>query len=371
MKIFFLLLSIVFFSCTNKPKLVSEAHEHLKPLGQKNISNAAAKDTSKDGDPTFSATRATISRYGPQSITRSILQDKYGVIWLATWEGIVSYDGTLFTNVTIKEGLKRFHVCSILEDKTGNLWFGTIDGGLYKYDHNYFTLYTTADGLADNAVMCMLEDMAGNIWFGTRNGVSCYNGNTFTNFTKKDGLSDIFISSIAQDRNGKLWFATNGGVSCYDPSATHAPGLISFFNFSINNDQSFHNVRTITTMRNGNLWIGSAEGLWIYDGKTINHISDNSVSYIFEDQKGNVWLNAGGTNQSNMILYRYDVGKSALPGQGITFTEIVVNKTPQAPFFNQIFGITEDREGNIWFGTADGVRSYDGKSFNRYAETDL
>ncbi len=371
MKKLSLLLSLGFFSCTNDPKTISVAHEDKKHPEVKNISTTPTKDNSTDGDPTFIVPREIISKYGPHSITRTVLQDRNGVIWFATWEGIIRYDGNLFTNITIKEGLKRFHVCSIIESKTGELWFGTIDGGVYKYDHNYFTLYTTADGLADNSVMCMLEDMAGNIWFGTRNGVSCYNGNTFSNFTKKDGLSDIFISSIAQDRNGKLWFATNGGVGCYDPSANHAPGLISFFNFSINNDQSFHNVRTITTMRNGNIWIGSAEGLSIYDGKTINHISDNSVSYILEDLKGNVWLNAGGTNQSNMILYRYDVRKSDRQGQGITFTEIVVNKTPQAPFFNQIFGITEDREGNIWFGTADGVRSYDGKSFNRYAETNL
>lgn len=369
MKKLFLVLSLGFFSCTNEPKTVSIKQEAVKPPGQKNISSAPAKANSTDSDPTFSEPQQITSKFGPHSITRSVLQDKNGVIWLATWEGIIRFDGTNFTNVTMKEGLNRFHVCSILEDKTGNLWFGTIDGGLYKYDHNYFTLYTTADGLAGNAVLCMQEDLAGNIWFGTRDGVSRYNGSSFTNFTKQDGLGDNFISSIARGSNGKLWFATNGGVSWYDPSAYHAPGLKSFVNFQINKDQSFHNVRTITTISNGNIWIGCAEGLWIYNEKTINKISNNSVSYIFEDKKGNVWLNAGGTNQSNMILYKYDVHFNTARGKGITFTEIVVNKTSQPPFFNQIFGITEDKEGNIWFGTAGGVSSYDGKSFNSYAET--
>ena len=163
MKKLSLLLSLGFFSCTNDPKTISVAHEDKKPPEVKNISTTPTKDNSTDGDPTFIVPREIISKYGPHSITRTVLQDRNGVIWFATWEGIIRYDGTLFTNVTIKEGLKRFHVCSIIESKTGELWFGTIDGGVYKYDHDYFTLYTTADGLADNSVMCMLEDMAGNI----------------------------------------------------------------------------------------------------------------------------------------------------------------------------------------------------------------
>ena len=371
MKKLFLVLSLGLFSCSNEPKTASQKQEAINHPEEKIISANPAKDNSTDGDPAFKAPPEITSKYGPHSITRSVLQDKNGIIWLATWEGIIRFDGNLFTNITVKEGLNRFHVCSILEDKTGNLWFGTIDGGVYKYDQNYFTLYTKADGLAGNAVMCMLEDLEGNIWFGTREGVSRFSGDSFTNLTKQDGLGDNFISSIEQGRNGKIWIATNGGVSCYDPASSHVPGLKSFVNFPINKDESFHNVRVITTVSNGNIWIGCAEGLWIYDGKTIENISKNSVSYIFEDKKGNVWLNAGGTNQSNMILYKYDARSNAISGKGITLTEITVNKTPQAPFFNQIFGITEDRDGNIWFGTASGVCRYDGKSFNGYAETDL
>ncbi len=43
---------------------------------------------------------------GPSSITRNVLQDKKGFIWLATWNGIIRYDGKTFTNFTNKNGLK-------------------------------------------------------------------------------------------------------------------------------------------------------------------------------------------------------------------------------------------------------------------------
>ncbi len=120
--------------------------------------------------------------------------------------------------------------------------------------------------------------------------------------------------------------------------------------------------------KKGIIWIGSAEGLWRYNGKTLTSISMNSPSYIFEDEKENLWLNAGGTNSPNMVLHRYDASRSEPNGHEKSFTEILVSNTLPAPFFNQIFGITEDRDGNIWFGTARGVCRYDGQSFNRFTE---
>src|SRR5687768_8649227 len=65
------------------------------------------------GDPNFVVAPDIISTHGPSNITRNMLQDRNGVYWFASWEGIVRYDGKLFTYVTLKEGLRRFHVFSV------------------------------------------------------------------------------------------------------------------------------------------------------------------------------------------------------------------------------------------------------------------
>ena len=52
-----------------------------------------------------------------------------------------------------------------------------------------------------------------------------------------------------------------------------------------------------------------------------------------------------------MTLSRYD---------GMSFTTLVTSL--------QIFGITEDSTGNIWFGTTDGPCRYDGKSLTYCSE---
>src|ERR1035437_4950267 len=46
------------------------------------------------------------------------------------------------------------------------------------------------EGLPQSSIYTMLQDKDGNIWVGTMSGVSKYNGLSFENFTKKDGLAE-------------------------------------------------------------------------------------------------------------------------------------------------------------------------------------
>jgi ligand-binding sensor domain-containing protein len=121
-------------------------------------------------DPYFVETKDTFSTHGPKCIVRNLIQDKTGNFWFATWHGIIKYNGKVFTNYTLKEGLIHFHVTTLLEDSKGNIWFGNARGGVYRYDGKSFILFTTKDGLPDNTANCIAEDKNGNIWFGTENG---------------------------------------------------------------------------------------------------------------------------------------------------------------------------------------------------------
>src|SRR5207245_3077295 len=70
------------------------------------------------------------------------------------------------------------------------------------------------DGLASNLVTSILEDRSGVLWFGTDGGVSRYDGVSWRTFTTTDGLADDLVSSMLEDRSGALWFGTpRGGVS--------------------------------------------------------------------------------------------------------------------------------------------------------------
>lgn len=243
--------------------------------------------------------------------------------------------------------------CS-LQDKAGNLWFGTTGDGIYKYDGKLFTHFTTANGLNSNTVWCILKDKSGKIWIGTSNGVCLYNDNKFTKIQialPNDTLSSKYdVWSIMQDKSGKLWFATGIGVYVYDGK--------SFTSFIVGsdsiNDCKFK-IETILEDKAGNFWFGGRcnPGVYFYDGKTITHLKPNGDDWtwpVLQDKKGDIWFS------SWKGAYRYD-GKSFR-----TFTK------NDGLADNVVTRIIEDKKGNLWFG--GGLSRYDGKSFTRFTTKD-
>ena len=122
-----------------------------------------------------------------------------------------------FSSFSKLQGLKHDVIRCMLQDKSGNLWFGTYGGGVSKYDGKSFTHFTEKEGLSNNTVVSMLEDKSGNLWFGTYGGVSKYDGKSFTHFTEKEGLSNNTVRSILEDKSGNLWFGSRFGLSKLSP----------------------------------------------------------------------------------------------------------------------------------------------------------
>lgn len=81
----------------------------------------------------------------------------------------------------------------MLEDKNGNIWFagtekpGTVESvdGIWRYNDKGYTNFNTKDGLGKYFVWSMVEDRAGNIWFGNRNSEFFqYDGKSFVRFSE-------------------------------------------------------------------------------------------------------------------------------------------------------------------------------------------
>jgi ligand-binding sensor domain-containing protein/signal transduction histidine kinase len=300
------------------------------------------------------------------STIRCILQDKRGNLWFGTDGGVSKYDGKYFTHFTEKEGLVNNLVYSILLDKSGDLWFGTIGGKICKYDGKYFTTFTQKEGWSKYIVWSILQDKDGNIWFGTDSGVSKYDGKSFTYFTVKEGLPNNNVSSILEDKNGNLWFGTESGMCKYDGK--------SFTHFTENKRLANNKVSSILQDKNGNLWFGTNGGVSKYDGKSFTYFTEkeglpnNNVLSILEDKNGNLWF---GT-QDGVCRYNGNSevianGKKNKQSVSIAFTHFTEKEGLSN---NLVNAILQDKSGNIWFGTDDGVNKFDGKSFTNYTKTE-
>lgn len=309
-------------------------------------------------DTTNSISHKLTTSYGPNSITRNIIQDRSGDIWIASFKGVFRYDGKSFTNITSKVSSARFF--SVLEDSKGNFWFGSIGSGVYFYDGESFTNFTTREGLINNEIVSIYEDKIGNIWLGANGGVSRYDGKSFLNYFLQgeyiieDRTGKTFqdftrppneVNSIVEDKTGKIWFGTRGNTFVYDGKA---------FSMVIHNDKSFRNVRTIINDKKGNIWLAGNDGLWRYDGSRYTHFTENFVGYVYEDRKGNIWTSS--ETVRGWVLSRYD-GMS-LDNSQPTVTEI---KSDYPDHKGMLFGILEANDGGIWFGSF-GVYRYDGNT---------
>ena len=323
------------------------------------IPKLGKKNERKEVDRFFVETSSIMTLNGPFSITRNILQDKKGNIWLATWQGIIKYDGKFFTNVTNMEGLRRFRAFCIQEDRKGHVWLGTVGAGVYRYDGKTFKNLTTKDGLASDRVGCIYEDKAGNIWFGTEGGLSRFDGKSFRNFTTKNGLTNNDVNSIVEDDSGKFWIGNRGDACTFDGK--------TFSKIKRLGGASFDNVRSIIKDRNGNIWIGGNVGLWRYDGRSFDQIAKNFVGYIYEDKAGNLWTSSNAWARgieplpSKWLLTRY--AEKSLQDKKPIAEKILTES-------GMLFGITEDKKGGIWFGSGRGAARYDGKSFNHFRKVE-
>ncbi len=357
-----LFISLVIISCKGQNRSAP-----IKETIKKSPSVESKKNLPKeilDYDPYFVESEPIESAFGPKSIVRNMIQDKKGNIWIASWEGIIRYDGTTFTNFTNKDSLRRYHVFCALEDRKGNLWFGTIGGGIYVYDGASFINYTTKEGLVYDGIGCISEDKSGKIWIGTQEGLSRYDGLakdiksiTFKNFTTKDGLSDNDINSIIEDKNGQYWIGTRGAACVYDGKT-----FSKFFNTAEvikTAGRPFVNVRSIIEDKSGNIWLGGNDGLWRYDGKAFTNFNKNFVGYIYEDKAGNIWTNSASASPQIWILSRYD--KRPLAYEQPTATIIKEE-------MDMFFGIMEDKSGNIWWGSLNGIHRFDGTTFTDFQQ---
>lgn len=353
----FIVLIIVVTSCKGQPQTA----QHNKIVVQQ---------------PSFTSKHTKLTKTQGTDVHQNIhcsLQDKDGNIWFGTTgEGVYRYNGKEFIQYTENDGLSNNKVWCILEDKSGNIWFGT-DNGLSKYDGKTISnipLTITSfnrPGLiipqyGNNTVWSMMQDRNGIIWLGTSNDLYCYDGKSFNRFLDKTHIANNQnlqlkgIQCFLEDSNGTIWIGsgpgTEEGVVRYDGQ--------SITSVKPNNDGW---IRYIQADKNGDVWFsGRHNGVFRYDGKTFRRFTEkeNIGSAIFKDKTGNIWFDGGekiNTTESIEGLWRYD---------GKTFINFNA-KDGMGKY--SVWNMLEDSKGNIWIGTRNcGLYRYDGQTFVSFSE---
>jgi len=183
----------------------------------------------------------------------------------------------------------------------------------------HFNHLTTEDGLSNNNVYDVIQDQIGFLWFATDDGLNRFDGYEFKVFRNEPGnqnsLSDNSVWALRKDKKGFIWIGTkNGWLNRYDPVSD------KFSKWKIESDVQ----------------------------------KENAITYIYDDSKGLIWV---GTYRSG--LYRLNPSNDKIdhwsnePNNNASISN------------NYISSILEDKSGNLWISTYNGLNKFNPKSSSK------
>jgi signal transduction histidine kinase/ligand-binding sensor domain-containing protein len=308
-------------------------------------------------------------------IINTIAQTPDGYLWLGTDFGLLRFDGVRSTPLQLPGGvqLPSSRVMSLLAARDSRLWIGT-SAGLVSWKDDKLTTYPELSG---QNVDPLLEDREGTVWASANatsgrrlcairsGGVRCYGedgrfgggyslyedgrGNLWAGALtglwrwnpgppKRYTLPDPEIRDLIEEENGALLIALRSGMARFVDGEARAyplPGAGPF--------KPTHLLRD----RNGGLWIGTQDrGLvHLHQGRTdlfaqSDGLSGDFVLNLFEDREGNIWVatNNGLDRFRDFAVPRISV-KQGLSNANVT-------------------SVLASTDGSIWLGTSDGLNRW-------------
>ncbi len=280
----------------------------------------------------------------PSSEVLAIAQDADGFLWLGTDGGLVRFDGTRFA---VQAGPPTGRsVRALLVTRAGELWAGLGgSGGVLRYRRaapGEFALVAappTSDGLGTGAVRALAEDRDGTVWLGHLGGLFRYADGRWMPW-QAEGLRHEEIHALLVDARGRLIVGTRHGVRM----AVHADrNVFTTLDRTDPRDEAVHGV---SVDAEGRVW--RTDGVHGFQGRVTDRhpIRPAEIargSRLLHDRAGHLWVGTGGQG-----LWR--VSQRADGGVVVEQSTVTTGLLG-----NGVVSVYEDRDGNVWAGTLDGL----------------
>lgn len=184
-------------------------------------------------------------------------------------------------------------VYSIIQEDSGKIWIGTVNGLYRQLDSKLFNVLEATAGLEIRSMLVV----DGHLYAGTNKGLVSINTQTeeitfLQNENPDVNLSenDELFNSLYQDKSGRVWAGTKYGnlYQIFLESQT--------YRFEVKISKT--SLHAIAQTSKDHLWVGANEGLFSFHidkkkllhFKSLNNLSGKSVNGIVVDDSNIIWL---------------------------------------------------------------------------------
>lgn len=309
-----------------------------------------------------------------------------GIIWIGTESGGLTKMRPSYLSVTNYNhspyqpgSLSKNIVNAIVEDETGKLWVGVVEGGLNcRLPENSQFIHYTTDApahLAHNSVSALALDNGNRLYIGAWGGGLGWidRKNLSDKRFRKIPTDDLFISDLIYDSiNNLLWINTATELYTYDPETGEVQNPFVDIAHTYMNRNALGGCIT----QEGELWIATSFGLCQINleayrqGKLVYQLYTSKldepesreierITSVFQSKDGTLWI---GTNGNG--FYKRLKSDKGYVFQNYTVQDGLVN--------NNVRGIVEDWYGNLWITTLNGLSRFSvtEESFRNFSQDD-
>jgi len=139
----------------------------------------------------------------------SVFEDREGIVWAATSNGIDSFRDPAVTTFSALEGLPKDAAMGILATKDGTIWVAN-DGSLDRIANGTVSSIRMGAGLPGEQVTSLLEDRAGNMWVGVDDGLYLFKNGRFFRLPEANHKPLGMVVGITEDTDGNIWAECSG-----------------------------------------------------------------------------------------------------------------------------------------------------------------
>jgi signal transduction histidine kinase/ligand-binding sensor domain-containing protein len=301
-----------------------------------------------------------------------IFEDREGILWLATDNGLYHTSGNRNRNIHIllSQEKQRASISSLLADQQNQLWIGTYGRGTYLLrSQSGNTQVEPVEvfnrmGEPMRRVLSLCEDSQGKIWAGSDQGsVARYDP-----VTKKAVLlspkafAGSGIRQITKDQNGQLWMGLqNGSVWIYDPQKPFVDSSIHKL-FALGGP-----VSQMVFLPDNRLWVAvTGKGIRIIDAKNAKLLETIDIEKAGSSDIAGL-RDMLPVNDSLMLLAGEHLGSVNPRTYEVNFGYLPSGQLPGTQFT-----IQRDRNQNVWVGGATGIYKLNirSKVLTKYSQQD-